>query len=142
MKKILLAALVATGVTATAFASDNPAKDRQLLMKSVGAATGVGGKMAKGEMEFNAAAAQLVLKTMNAGAHGFGYLFPEGSDKGEETEAAPAIWSDRAGFNAAVAKFAADTAGTVTDEASFKAEFGKATANCGSCHKAFRIKKQ
>lgn len=142
MKKILLATIIASGFAATALAASNPAKDRQLLMKNVGAAVGVGGKMAKGEMEFNAAAAQLVLKTFNAGAHGFGYLFPEGSETGEETEAAPAIWSDRAGFDAAIAKFAADTTGTVTDLDSFKAEFGKATANCGSCHKAFRIKKQ
>ena len=41
MKKILLAAFIATGFTATAIAADNPAKDRQLLMKNVGAAVGV-----------------------------------------------------------------------------------------------------
>ena len=51
----------------------------------------------------------------------------------------------RAGFDAAVAKFQADTAsGIAAKPASlddFKAAFGAAAANCGSCHKAYRVKK-
>ena len=125
-----------------ALAGGDPAVDRQALMKSIGAATGAGAKMMKGEVEFNAVAAQLVLKTMNAGANGFGYLFPAGSETGAETEASPKIWSDRAGFDTATAKFIADTSGNVTDMDSFKAAFGQATANCGSCHKAYRVKKE
>ena len=72
-------------------------------MKDVGAAIGMGSKIAKGEVEFNAIAANLVLRTMHSAALGFGYMFPEGSETGADTEASPAIWSDRAGFDAAVA---------------------------------------
>ena len=141
MKKLALV-LALTALTSTAFAAGDVAKDRQDMMKNVGAAIGVGAKMAKGEMEFDAVTAQLVIRTMNTAALGFGALFPEGSETGAETEAAPAIWSDRAGFDAAVAKFAADTsgAGGIADIESFRAAFGKAAANCGSCHKAYRVK--
>jgi cytochrome c556 len=126
--------------SASAIASGDVAKERQDLMKNVGAATGAGAAMVKGEVEFNAVAAQLVLRTMNNGGLAFGYMFPEGSEKGANTEAGPAIWSDRAGFDAAVNKFVADTSATVTDLDSFKAAFGAATANCGACHKAYRVK--
>ena len=77
---------------------------------------------------------------MNNAALGFGHMFPDGSQTGAETEAAPAIWSDRAGFDAAVAKFAADTSVTITDLGSLKQAFGAVAANCGSCHKAYRTK--
>ena len=101
-------------------------------MKNVGAATGVGGKMMKGEMDFDPVAAQLIFNTMNAAANGYGYLFPAGSETGNETEASPKIWEDMAGFEAAVAKFAADTANIkITDMASFQTAFGAATKNCG-----------
>ncbi len=131
----------ATMFSTFAIASGDVAKERQTLMKNVGAATGAGAAMVKGEVEFNAVAAQLVLRTMNNGGLGFGYMFPEGSETGSETEAAPAIWSDRAGFDAAVNKFVAETSATVTDLDGFKAAFGVATANCGACHKAYRVKK-
>ena len=140
--KAAFAAVLAAGLSVAANATDNPTGERQAMMKNVGAAIGMGSKMVKGELEFNSVAAQLVLKTMNTSALGFGYMFPEGSETGNETEASPAIWSDRAGFNAAVDKFAADTSVTVTDLASFKMAFGGAASNCGACHKAYRIKKQ
>lgn len=131
----------ATLFSASAIASGDAAKERQALMKNVGAATGAGAAMVKGEVEFNAVAAQLVLRTMNNGGLAFGYMFPEGSETGSETEAAPAIWSDRAGFDAAVNKFNVDTSAQVTNLEEFKAAFGAATANCGACHKAYRVKK-
>ena len=141
--KLFLAAAVAAGTAGMAFASDDPTLERQALMKNVGAATGAGAAMAKGEAPFDAARAELVIRTMNAASLGFSYMFPEGSESGNNTEASPKIWSDRAGFNAAVDKFTADTAlkGPIADLDAFKAAFGAATANCGSCHKAYRVKK-
>ena len=93
MKRLVLLGAAAVFALGTAVAADNPAAERQTLMGNVGAATGVGAKIAKGEMAFDAATAQLVLRTMNAAALGFGYMFPEGSETGSKTEAAPAIWS-------------------------------------------------
>lgn len=141
MKFIHIAAACAFAASATfAHAAGDAAAERQALMKNVGAATGAGAKMAKGEVPFDANAANLVLRTMNAGALGFGYMFPEGSESGSETEAAPAIWSDREGFNKAVAALIADTSGQVSDLESFRTAFGTATRNCGACHKAYRVK--
>ncbi len=138
--RLIVAGLAALAITTTALASGNPAAERQALMKNVGAATKAGAAMAKGEVDFDAVTAQLVLRTMNNAGLAFGYMFPEGSETGEKTEAKPEIWSDRVGFDKLVNKFVADTSATVTDLDSFKAAFGAATENCGTCHKAYRVK--
>ncbi len=145
IKHVLVAGILATStLSVAAVAAGDPAVERQLIMKNVGAATGAAAAMVKGQVEFNAVAAQLALRVMNNAAFGVGSLFPEGSETGAETEASPKIWSDRAGFDAALAKFAADTAGAekITSLDGLKAAFGKATENCGACHKAYRIKKK
>ena len=143
--KIMLSAAVMLGSTSAVFSADDPIAVRKAMMKNVGAATGAGAAMAKGEAEFNAVTAELVLRTMNTAALGVGELFPAGSESGGETTASPKIWEDRAGFNAAFAKFASDTAAGIAakpaDLDAFRAAFGAAAANCGSCHKAYRVKK-
>ena len=135
---VLLAASLLVGPTVSA--AGDAAVERQLLMKHNGKATGTLARMVKGQAEFDAAAAQAAMDILNTAALGFGYMFPEGSESGAETEASPAIWSDRAGFDAAVAKYIKDTTATITDMDSLKAAFGAAAANCGSCHKAYRVK--
>lgn len=135
------AIFLSIGLAGGSLAAD-PSADRQTIMKNVGAATGVGAKMVKGEMEFDPVTAQLVFNTLNAAANGYGYLFGEGTESGNDTEASPKIWEDRAGFDMAVAQFAADTSVTVTDFASFQGAFGAATKNCGTCHETYRVKKQ
>ncbi|WP_419912100.1 c-type cytochrome [Hoeflea sp.] len=140
-RTIALAGILSAALIGGSFAAD-PTVDRQNIMKNVGAATGVGAKIAKGEMEFDTATAQLVFNTLNAAANGYGYLFPAGSETGNDSEASPKIWEDMAGFEAAVAKFAADTNVKVADLDGFRAAFGAATQNCGSCHESYRVKKQ
>ena len=127
-------------LSAAAQAAGDAAAERQALMKQNGAATRVLAGMVKGQTPFDANAAQVAFRVLNAAALGFGYMFPDGSQTGAETEAAPTIWSDRAGFDAAVAKYVADTSVTITDLDSLKAAFGKAASNCGSCHQAYRTK--
>jgi cytochrome c556 len=138
--KIIMAAAVLLGSAGVGHSAADPIAVRKAIMKNVGAATGAGGAMAKGEAEFNAVTAALVLRTMNTAALGFGELFPEGSETGGESTASPKIWEDRAGFNAAFAKFAADTAAGIAakpaDLDAFRAAFGAAASNCGACHKA------
>ena len=146
MIKSLAAALSFTAVFAmsTALAME-PQEDRQASMKKVGGATGAISKMVKGEVPFDQAAAIAAFTTMNEVAAGYVALFPEGSETGFETEAAPTIWSDRAGFEAAVAKFEADTAAAMTampaDTDALGASFKTVAANCGACHEVFRTKK-
>jgi len=140
-KRVLVAGVIAASTITAAVAGGDPATQRQAMMKNVGAATGAAAAMVKGQIEFNAVAAQLALRTMNNAGIGFGNLFPVGSETGAETEASPKIWSDRAGFDGAVAKFAADTSGAekITSLDGLKVAFGRATANCSTCHKAYRI---
>lgn len=144
MKRILGISLVfAASFSVSAMAVGDPAAERQAVMKNVGAATGVASKMVKGEVEFDAVAAELAMRTLNNAGLAFGFMFPEGSETGAKTEASPKIWEDRAGFDKAVNKFIADTnvSGPIADLDALKAAFGKATENCGSCHKAWRVKK-
>ncbi len=122
-------------------ATSDPIADRQAVMSNVSAATGMGAKMVKGEIPFDAATAEFLFRTVNSSAHGFGYMFPEGSETGGKTEASPKIWEDRAGFEDMVAKFVADTKGVKpADLDAFRTAFGTMTENCGACHKAYRVK--
>lgn len=145
-RNIIGLALIATFIAAPAIGADDPIAARKGIMQNVGAATGAGGAMLKGEAEFNAVTAELILRTMHTAALGFGELFPEGSETGEKTTAAPSIWEDRAGFGAAIVKFQSDAAAGVAakpaDIEAFKMAFGAATANCGTCHKDYRVKKE
>ena len=138
-RAVVLGVFLSTCLAGTAMA-DDPTIDRQAMMKNVGAAAGAGAKYLKGEAPFDLAAAQMIFKTWNNAALGFGYMFPAGSETGNNTEASKAIWDDPDGFNAAVAKFVQDTSVNITDEASFKAAFGAAAANCKTCHEGFRVK--
>jgi len=137
---------IAIGVMALAstYASaQDPISQRQAAMKTVGGAAGVAGKMLKGEMAYDAAAALDALTKISEVAQTFGDYFPEGSETGGKTRASPKIWEDRAGFDAAIAKLQMDSAAAVAaapaDLDSFKAAFGAIGANCGTCHKAYRL---
>jgi cytochrome c556 len=72
-------------------------------------------------------------------------LFPPGTDKGEDTKALPAIWSDSAGFakQAAALGAAADkltAAAKAADKAAFAAAFKEVGEACGACHDTYRAK--
>ena len=68
--------------------------------------------MLRGEAEFDAAVVEESLDTWRSVGSKFGSLFPEGTETGQGTEAAPAIWEDREGFDDALARWrdAVDTA--------------------------------
>lgn len=144
----LLASVAYAGVVAVAHAADTPVDVRKSIMQSVGAAAGLGGGMMKGEVTYSPAAGKAAIATMNAAAHTFGAYFPEGSDQGDTT-AAPAIWSDAAGFEAELIKFssaasaAAAAAGKdgPADLDAFKASFGPVLGTCKACHEGYRVKK-
>lgn len=148
MKKTLsglsVFALVATLGLGTATAGD-PAADRQAMMKNVGASMRVAAGMVKGKIPFDALAAELAMRTMNSTALAYPAMFPKGSESGADTEAAPAIWSDSAGFAASSAELA--SASLAAAEAAkggadaFKGAFGAVGKTCKGCHEKFRIKK-
>lgn len=124
---------------------DDPITLRMTSMKQVGAGMKALGQMAKGEIEFDAPLAQMSLRAMIAAASGYAGLFPEGSEEGHETTAAPAIWTDRDGFEASLAEFLADLHVAVqsppVDRAALAPLMQTLGGDCKSCHEDYRIKK-
>jgi cytochrome c556 len=143
------AGLTLAAIAFTCFsASADPIADRKALMKENGAiAFKQLAPIAKGEVPFDATAANAALAALDANIKKFdvAVLFPTGTETGGETSAAPKIWEDMAGYTAAVDKYKADIAAAVAanpqDLPALQAQFGAITKNCGSCHEAYRIKK-
>jgi len=144
----LFLGLVAFGVgvvSTAALATDDPILTRQKLMQANGAGFyGVAGKMLKGEIPFEATAANAVLRTSSAVAYSFGDYFPEGSETGGDTKASPRIWEDMAGFQAALDKFRQDAdaaaAAKPQDLEAFRTVVMQLGENCESCHEKYRLK--
>lgn len=143
-KPLLSSFIAATMVFASLAVAGTPQHERHELMESVGDAAKVVGGMLKGETEYDNAAAMESLGTWASVAGKFGEHFPVGSETGEDTEAAPAIWEDREGFDAALAEWsdavdAAIAANPATLEEA-KPVIGAAFSKCKSCHDTYRIK--
>ncbi|MBO6719117.1 MAG: cytochrome c [Rhizobiaceae bacterium] len=123
-------------------ASADPIEDRQAVMKARGAQLRVLVPIAQEKQPFDAAAVMEALEVLaaNAAATDIDVLWAPGTEGGKSS---PKIWEDRAGFQAATDKFAADTAAAVEanpqDLASFQAAFGTVASNCGSCHEGYRL---
>lgn len=116
-------------------------EDRQATMKSFAPALKDGTGLKNGSIPFDAAKVQAAMKILLDGADKMPKEFPTAPKADEKTKAAPAIWTDAAGFKAALATFKTDVtaASNAKDQASFAAAFTKVTADCGSCHKAYRL---
>ena len=126
------------------FAGDDPVHERHELMEGVGDAAKPIGQMLKGERDFDAGVVMASFGTFDEASAKFGGLFPPGSETGEDTEAAPAIWEDRAGFDEALAAWAdavdaAIAANPQTLEET-KPVAGEVFKACKGCHDNYRIK--
>jgi len=147
-KKTLISSFLAATLafTSLALAGGTPQHERHELMESAKEAAKVVGPMLQGEREYDNAAAMESLKTWAHVADKVGGLFPEGSETGEDTEAAPAIWEDREGFDAALAEWsdainAAIEANPATLEEA-KPVLGAVFGKCKNCHDTYRIEKE
>lgn len=141
MKKFALAvlAVASLGVTA-AFAG--PIEDRQAIMKGFAGPMKAATGLARGTTPYDAAAAKTAMDQLASQMDKFATLFPKGSESGAtKTGAAPTIWSDAAGFKADAVKFTTDAkaAGGAADAAAFAAALKTVQADCGSCHKTYRV---
>jgi cytochrome c556 len=142
-RRLLVAAAVLAGVTG-ALAQSDPIAERQQLMKDMSQAAKAPGAIMKGEAPFDLAKVQASLATFANVAKKAPTLFPDNSKTGHDTEALPKIWTDKADFNAKWEKFGKDAASaqaSITDEATFKANFPGVAKNCGACHETYRAKK-
>jgi cytochrome c556 len=143
IRTVLAVSAIAIGITAVAAQSD-PIAQRKAIMKEVGAQTKTGGGMAKGEVPYDQGKAQTIFTTYVDASGKMPGLFPENSQTGGDTAALPAIWQNKADFDAKFAKFGADAkaaASAVKDADSFKTTFSSITKNCGGCHETYRAKK-
>lgn len=150
--KILLTGtvLAALALGGAAVAQDAPfgmqIKARQGIMAYRAINLGVLGKMAKGEMEYDAAAAQKAADNIAATTTlDASMLWPEGSDNSANpaSTATAAIWAagsdigDKAKAMADAA--AAMQAAAGVDLASLQGAMDAMGGACGGCHKAFRV---
>ena len=104
---LVISAIATLSLSQYAFAQD-PIQTRQGLMKTVGASMKASGAMAKGQMPYDPAKAELAMRAIAAVGLGIGQYFPNNSKTGGKTTASPKIWEDMNGFKAALAKFSAD----------------------------------
>ena len=128
---------------AVALAGDAPQKVRHELMEDVGSAAKTIGTMLKEEAPFDAAQAMAALQVWADSAEPFGELFPEGSDTGFDTEAKSTIWTDRAGFEQALAEFKQQADAAVAANPQTLEELqpaaGAVFKTCKACHEGYRV---
>lgn len=133
----------ALAVASLAIAADDPRIARHEIMEGVGEAAKPVGQMLKGEIGFDADVLMESFMTFRDAGKNFGGLFPAGSETGEGTEAAPAIWEDRAGFDEALTAFQNAVEDAIAAEpASIDAAKGAAGPvfkTCKGCHDTYRI---
>lgn len=143
-------AAISVALTGLAAAQDAPfgmqVTARQGIMAYRALQLGTLGAMAKGEVEYDAAAAQKAADNLLGAVTIDGsMLWPKGSDHeaNPASEALPAMWAEgsdigdkgKAMVEAATALQAA--AGTGLDP--LKAAMGQVGQACGACHKSFRL---
>ena len=121
----------------------SPQDERHELMESVKDGAQVIGPMLQGKKDYDAEAAMAALNVWADVGQKFGDLFPEGSEGGE---AAPAIWEDRDGFNAALNEWRDATTSAIAaspqtlDDA--QAAIGPVFNKCKNCHDTYRIEEE
>jgi cytochrome c556 len=139
IRTVLAVAVLAFGVTAVVGQSD-PIAARKAIMKSNGDQNRIGTEMIEGKQPFNLDAAKKIFATF-AEAEKVRPLFPDNSKTGGDTAALPAIWENKADFDAKLTKFVAEAkaAGEATKDAdTFKAQITEVRKNCGGCHQPYR----
>ena len=144
--------LVTIALAATAFADshaqpapDDTVKARRALMGTIGYHTGILGKMAKGDMPYDAALASAAAENLSTAATMNRLtIWIEGSGVGsaEGTRAKPDIWSDPVGFETAAMGLETAAAAMViaagTDLDALRGAMQGVGTACSTCHKAYR----
>jgi cytochrome c556 len=140
IRTVIAVAVLALGATALMAQSD-PIAARKALMKANGDQNRIGTEMIEGKRPFNLDEAKKIFATFAEAGDKAPALFPDNSKTGGDTGALPAIWENKADFNAKLAKFAteAKAAGAATTNLdTFKAQMTEVRKNCGGCHQPYR----
>lgn len=144
MRRMVLAGLALIAGAGMGVAADDPLHARKELMKANGETTKAVVAIMKGATPFKLETVQAALNAYIATAEKAPALFPPGSDKGK-TGALPAIWKNKADFDAKFAKFGEDAKAalaSIKDPETFKTHFQPVLKNCGGCHETYRAKEK
>ena len=142
IRTALAVAVLAFGATALV-AQGDPIAARKAIMKANGDHSKIATDMLEGKAPFNLDAAKKVFVTF-AEAEKVKTLFPDDSKTGGDTAALPAIWENKADFNAKLAKLGTDAKAAeaaVNDLDTFKVQFAEVVKNCGGCHQTYRVRR-
>jgi cytochrome c556 len=139
-----LAVILSSPVVAAAPAPQDIVNARVAGFKKMGGAMkAIGDQLKSGALDKakTIAAAQIIAAT----AKGQGRLFPAGTGPaaGIKTDALPAIWTNRAAFDADMAKLIGESGKLVTvagtgDAAAIGAQMKAVGGACSACHRQFR----
>lgn len=134
---IIFASAVAAGHSQT---PDSAINARQEIMSFIGSQMRTLAGMARGSVEFDADRAKLIGSALVPMAAALPNLFPEGSETGLDTKAAPAIFNEPSGFmvESATLKDAAMALANAENAEQFSAAFGNLSGTCRSCHSSYR----
>ena len=145
VKTALVVLALGVGFAGVAFAAGDPIQMRRDIMHSNQQAAKTIFTMIRGMVPYDATKAAAAMKTLQDDMAVFPTLFPEGSDKGGNTQASPAIWQNMEDFKARAAKLAADAkvaeAAAPNGLDAFKAAAGVIGQDCGGCHELYRLKR-
>ena len=139
---VLAVTAIAFGISAVV-AQGDPIAARKALMKANGDQNRIGTEMIDGKRPFDLAAAKKVFDTFSENAEKSKPLYPDTSKTGGDTAALPAIWENKADFDAKLTKFATESkaaAAATTNVDTFKAQIAEVRKNCGGCHTPYRKK--
>lgn len=118
---------------------------RQADMKQTGAALGALGAIAKGQKPYDAEAVKTSLETLSRVGKEFPDFFPAGTETGDNTAAAPAIWQNFDDFKAQSHKLGEEAdkllASLPADQAGVASAMQTIGASCGTCHQTYRLKR-
>jgi cytochrome c556 len=127
--------------------ADDPIATRQEMMKRNGRELRTLTQMSRGQAPFDADKAATAFSNIAAQVRVFLANFPEDSKTGEKTRALPAIWENKADFEAIGHKVVADATAAAQSvkqggEAAFKTAFQAVGQGCNGCHDKYRRPQQ
>lgn len=140
---LLMAAPIATAIHAHAATPDETIAMRRANRKRTGElAESIKKALAAGA---TAQSQQAAVQELDDLAKPFKGWFPAGTETGGGTHALPAIWTERAKFDAAadVNQTAIDrllVLAKAGDTVAFTAQFHEVGASCGACHRSFKAR--
>ncbi len=111
VRTVLAVAVVALAATALVAQTD-PIKARKDLMEANGKQSKAGNDMVQGKQPFNLDAAKKIFASFQEAGEKAPALFPDTSKTGGKTAALPAIWENKADFDARLAKLASELEGS------------------------------